>query len=525
VLIIACANVAGLLLARAMSRQQEMAVRMAIGASRWRLLRQLIAETAILFTFGGIAGVVVARVLTALVLPLLPSLPFPVMVPLTVDVRVIAFTAIVSFAAALVFGLTPALQTARADLVTALKRDAHGSATRSRLRGAFVVAQVAFSLLLIVVAGLFVRALAVAGSWQPGFDSGGVQLVTFDLSMGGYTDASGPRFWRELRERVRQLPDVQSATLARVLPGGFEGIGLGGVSAPDAAPDPRGDFQYSWNIVDVGYFETLRIPLIAGRDFTDGDVHGAPPVVIVGQAAARRFWPNESAVGKTVSLENGRQRTALRVVGVAGDVRSSSLVDGLAGSYVYLPLQQNYRSDMTGRMTIAIRSAHDAAIADSVRAAVASMDPRLAAVSSESLDDATALGRVPQRLFASFSGTLGAVGLLLAAIGVYGITAYAAARRRRELGIRIALGATRGSIVSLMLRQGAGLTVAGCAIGLTLAAGASQVLGVFLLGMPALHIPTFLGAGAVFLTVGLVACYLPAGRATTIDPLECLRQE
>src|SRR5207237_2941781 len=238
VLAVACANVAGLLLARATSRQHEMAVRMAIGAGRARLVRQLVTETAILFALGGGAGLVLARVMTAVVVRMLPSLPFPVTVPLTLDARVILFTTTLSLVASLLFGLAPALRTASADVVTALKDDSHSSPGRSRLRSAFVIAQIACSLVLVVTAGLFVQALQRAGSTDPGFDPRGVELVSPDLSMGRYDDATARRSWRGLILRLAQLPGVQSATLARVLPGGLEGIGVGGVTIPGA---PRPD--------------------------------------------------------------------------------------------------------------------------------------------------------------------------------------------------------------------------------------------------------------------------------------------
>jgi predicted permease len=525
VLAVACANVAGLLIARAASRQHEMAVRMAIGAGRARLVRQLITETMILFALGGGAGLLLARLMTPVLVPLLPSLPFPVMVPLTVDARVIAFTAVISLAAALLFGLAPALRTTKADVVTALKDDAQAPAGRLRLRTAFVIGQVAFSLVLVVTAGLFITALRRAGSTHPGFDPRGVELVSLDLSMGRYTDATGPRFWRELLQRVRQLPAVEAATIARVVPGGFEGIGLGGVTIPGVVPpDGALSFNYSWNIVEPGYFTTLRIPLVAGRDFTVDDTAASQPVAIVGEAAARQFWPDANALGKAFSFgAGGRGKTAV-VVGIVGDVRSSSLIDGLAGSFIYLPLQQHYESRMTSMMTIAARGVRDQRVAGDIRALVASMDPSLA-MSASTLEDSTALGLAPQRIAMSVSGTLGIIGLLLAAIGIYGVTAYTVARRSREIGIRIALGARRSDIMRLVLGQGLMLTTVGSGIGLLLAAGVSQLLVFFLFGVPPMHPPTFLTAALVFGGVGFFACYLPARRATTVDPLRALRRE
>ena len=525
VLAVACANVAGLLIARATSRQHEMAVRMAIGAGRARLVRQLLTETMILFALGAGAGLLLARLMTSVLVPLLPSLPFPVAVPLTIDARVIAFTAGISLAAALLFGLAPAFRATKADVVTALKDGTHAPAGRLRLRTAFVIGQVAFSLVLVVTAGLFITALKRAGSTNPGFDPHGVALVSVDLSMGRYTDATGPRFWREVLQRVRQLSAVQAATVARVLPGGFEGIGLGRVTIPgETRPDRAPAFTYSWNIVEPGYFATLRIPLVAGRDFSAADTAQSQPVVIVAEGAARQFWPGKDAIGRLMSYRaDGHDRTAV-VVGVVADVKSSSLVDGLSRPFVYLPLQQSYQSNMTATMTIAARGVPEPRVAADVRALVASMDAGLATVSS-TLDDSTALGLAPQRIAMSLSGTLGIVGLLLAAIGIYGVTGYTVARRSREIGIRIALGARRADIMGMVLRQGLMLTATGSAIGLVLAAGIGQVLVVFLFGVPPIHPPTFVTAVLVFAAVGFVACYLPARRATSIDPSSALRRE
>ena len=523
VLAVACANVAGILLARATARRREIAVRLAMGAGRGRVVRQLLTETVILFALGGAVGLILAQFLTSSAASVLPSLPFPIIVTLALDGRVLVFTAALSLAASLLFGLAPALQTTRVDVLHALKDDSRVRAERTKLRSAFVMAQVALSVILVVTAGLFVGALKNAGSTDPGFDPRGVELATLDVKMAGYTDSTSPRFWRELVERVRQLPEVKAATAGRVLPGGFEGIGLGDVRA--AGVVPRDDQPaVSWNIVEPGYFATLGIPILQGRDFSATDVAGAPPVAIVGESLARSFWPGENATGKLITCRPGDRDETLVVIGVARDVRASSLIDGLAGSFVYLPLQQ-HTSAMTANMTIAARSTHGQRITRQIRMVVAAMNPNLAIVREETLEDSMALGLVPQRVVASLSGSLGFVGLLLAAIGIYGVTAYTVGRRTREIGIRIAMGAQRADVIGMVLRQGMRLALAGSAIGLTLAAGVSQVLAGFLFGLPPMHPPTFIGAALLFVTVGLIACYLPARRAAAMDPLTALRHE
>jgi predicted permease len=526
VLIIACANVAGVLLARAAARRTEIAVRLAMGAGRARLIRQLLAETLMLFMLGGLAGVAMARVLTSVLVALLPSLPFPVNISLALDGRALVFTAGMVLVSALLSGLVPALQASKADVVSALKDDAQAPA-RLRLRHAFVIAQVAVSVLLVIVAGLFVRALQAAGSGNPGFDPHGVELASLDLSLAGYTSTTGRRFASDLADRVRALPDVQSASIALVLPGGFEtqrrSLTVPGVEAPNG----ERFFGVDWNAVEPRYFATLRIPIASGRDFTPADRVGAQAVAIVGEGTARQFWPGEDAVGKFVvqpTIGPGGQVTGtqpLQVVGVARDVKASTLIDGLSRSIVYVPLQQHYMPTLT----IVARTTRGQRIADEIRALVASMNPDLPIVSSQTLEDATALGLVPQRVVVSVAGGLGVVGALLAAIGIYGVTAYAVARRRREIGIRMALGARRVDVVRMILQRGIRLTVIGCAIGLLLAAGASQALVVFLFGVAPLDPAVFGGAAAVFAVIGLAACYLPARQATTVDPLVALRYE
>jgi predicted permease len=526
VLAIACANLAGVLLARAAARRTEIAVRLALGAGRARLVRQLLAETLMLFALGGGGGLLMARGLTSVLVSLLPALPFPVNVSLALDLRGVLFTTGLVLAAALLSGLAPALQASKADVVSALKDDAQ-SPSRLRLRHGFVIAQVAFSILLIVVAGLFVRALQAAGSGDPGFDPHGVELASLDLSLAGYTVTTGPLVAREIVDRVRALPDVQTASLALVLPGGFEtqrrALGVPGVTPPNG----QRFFGVDWNVVEPGYFATLRIPLAAGRDFTAADRDGTPLAAIVGEGTARRFWPGQDAVGKYVvqpTLGPRGQVTETRtllVVGVARDVKASSLIDGLSRSLVYVPLQQQYAAGVT----IVARTTRGQRIAEEIRSLAASINPDLPIVTSQTLEDAMALGLVPQRVVVSVSGGLGLVGALLAAIGIYGVTAYAVARRRREIGIRMALGAQRADVVRLILRQGMRLAISGSAIGLLLAAGASQALGAFLFGVPPLDPAIFGGAAALFACVGLTACYLPARRATTIDPLAALRSE
>jgi len=530
VLAVACANVAGIMLTRATARGREIALRAALGAARGRLVRQLLTETMVLFVFSGLVGIGLARALTALATRMLPPLATPIVVPLTVDWRVLLFAVSLSIGAAVVFGVLPALRGSKVDAGSSLKDGIRSSSARSRLRSAFVVGQIACSVLLVVLGASFVRVLRHAGAANPGFDARGVDIATLDVSVTGESKAGAPAFWRTIIDRVRQLPAVEAASLARVPPGGWEGIGLGGVAPADRTGSPE-MFPAGWNIVDSGYFTTLRIPLVEGRDFASSDAEGTPPVVILSETLTRRFWPGQSAIGKAVRLppagaSDGRvQQRLATVIGVAADIRSSSLIDGLAEPYVYLPLAQSQALDMTGQMSIVARRRGEASLAPMIATLVQDVDPRLVLARTESLADAIALGLTPQRLLATISSVLGLVALLLASMGIYGVTAYTVALRRREFAIRLALGAPRARVVQMVFREGTRLVAGGLAIGLALAVGVGQILSVLFYGLPATHVPTLVGTVALFLSIGALASVVPAGQAVRAGWRRALQQE
>jgi predicted permease len=526
VLAIACANVAGVLLARATMRRREIAVRLAIGAGRGQLIRQMLVESTLLFLIGGSGGLVLARLMTAGLLSLLPALPFPIDVTLALDGRAVVFTLTLSLVAAILSGLAPAFQASRAEVVGALKSDTHGGPERIWLRHAFVVSQVALSIVLVVGAGLFARALQRASEIDPGFDPHGVELATLDLSLGGYTADTGRVFARELIRRVRETPGVQSAALSAVMPLGDRGISLGGLAVPGVEPrNGRRFFDVDWNVITPGYFAAMKMALLTGRDFSDADREGTPSVVIVNETAARQWWPRQDALGKTLLQENGRPDApdavrTLTVVGVARDSKYRNLGED-PRPFVYVPIQQQYMS----RTVIAARSAHRQRLAGELRALVASMNPNLPIVQSLTFDAYSQLGLLPQRIAASVAGSLGLVGVLLAAIGIYGVTAYMVSSRTREIGIRMALGAERASVVRMVLRQGLTLTMIGAAIGLAVAAAASRLLGSLLFGIGATDPLTFIGSTLLFFVVGVAACYVPARRATAIGAMDALRYD
>jgi len=526
VLAIACANVAGVLLARATTRRREIAVRLAIGAGRGRLIRQMLVESTLLFLIGGSGGLVLARLMTGALLSLLPAVPLPIDVTVALDGRAVVFTLTLSLVAAILSGLAPACHAARGEVVGALKSDAQGGPERIWLRHAFVVSQVALSIVLVVGAGLFARALQRASEIDPGFDPHGVELATLDLSLGGYTADTGRVFARELIRRVRETPGVQAAALSAVMPLGDRGIGLGGLAVPGVElRNGRRFFDVDWNVITPGYFATMKMALSTGRDFSDADREGTPSVVIVNETAARQWWPRQDALGKTLLQENGRPDApdavrTLTVVGVARDSKYRNLGED-PRPFVYVPIQQQYMS----RTVIAARSAHGQRLAGELRALLASMNPNLPIVQSLTFDAYSQLGLLPQRIAASVAGSLGLVGVLLAAIGIYGVTAYMVSSRTREIGIRMALGAERASVVRMVLRQGLTLTMIGAAIGLAVAAAASRLLGSLLFGVGATDPLTFIGSTLLFLVVGAAACYVPARRATAIGAMDALRYD
>jgi predicted permease len=527
VLLIACANVAGVLLARATARRREIALRVAIGAARARLVRQLLTETGLLFILGGAAGLLLARGMTTLLVSLLPEFPVPVNLSVPLDGRVIGFSLGLSLVAALISGLAPALHGSKSDVVSALKDDAQGPSDRLRLRNAFVIAQVAFSLLLIVTAAVLARGVNSVTSIDRGYDVQGVDIATLDLSMAGHSSASARPFARELLIRVRALPGVETATLADRAPGPG-GMSLGGLTVPGVSP-PNGQqyFFANWTLVESGYFATLRIPVVRGRDFTADDRENTQAVAILGESAARRLWPGKDAVGQTVFVHGlglGGAKpspTPLSVVGVVRDVNLQAF-RGVPPLALYVPLYQRY----VPALTILARRRTEQSLVGDLRALVTGLNPNLPVMTAQTLESQqNGPVETQLRIAATIAGSVGFVGLVLAAIGIYGVTSYAVTCRTREIGIRLSLGANRATVLGMVLRRGMTLVGIGSGIGLLLGAGAGKVLSGGRFGVPPPDALMFVGAATLFAVVGLVACYIPARRAVRIGPIEALRYE
>ena len=522
VLVIACVNLAGMLLARAAARQREIAVRLAIGAARARLVRQMLTETTLLVAAGCLAGLLVGRWFIALLLALLPQLPLPLGIDVVIDWRVAVFAVGVSIVTCLLSGLAPALQASGIVLVPSLKADGAGAGPAPlRLRNGFLVGQIALSLLLVVCGALFVRALQQAGRMNPGFDQADVETVSFDFSLAGLRDAGAIAFVHDMESRLRALPNVGAVAAAVDLPLDGDRMSFGDVRAAGAPRDAApGGPPIDWNLVTPGFFSTLRIPLLQGRDFTDRDRAASEPVVIVNATLGRRLWGDGNPLGRKVSIETGlgsgsRQAT---VVGVAADAQFVAL--GENTPYLYAPLAQQYHP----RVSLVIRTTGTTVI-PAVRALVRQMNASLPVVEAMPLSDITAIGLVPQRIAAAVAGTLGVVGLLLAAMGIYGVTSYAAGRRTREIGIRMALGADRATVLRLVVRQGLLLTAIGVGLGILASAAGAQVLRSLLFGVSALDPIAFGGAAALFFLVALAASLVPAVRAARVDPMAALRAE
>lgn len=521
VLMIASMNVASMLLSRAAARRREMAMRMALGAARRRLVQQLLVETLLLFAVGGALGILIAVWGTRLLrqLPLPESIP-PLDLDFTPDWRVLAVTIGVSLLTGIVFGLSPAMQGARADVQSAMRSDTAGAGRRrSRLRDGLIVAQIAMSLLLLSSAGLFVRALGKGRAVDPGFAVDDVVVATVDVESAGYDDARARLFFRTLRERLALTPALTSVGLGRLLPlsmsnSGFD-IALASYAPPNGRPgDP---FGVSTNTVDAGYFAALRLPVLQGRAFTDRDDQHAPPVAIVNETFARRFVPQGGAIGQTFR----RDSLVVTIVGVARDSKFRSL-DESPEPFVYLPVEQQWRSAAT--FLLRHEGPAEAASAALLRE-MATLDPSLPPPRVSSLRESTAIVLLPQRVAAGVSGALGLVGLLLAAVGLYGLLSFSTTQRTREIGVRIALGASRGGIVRMVLGEGLRLVGAGMMGGFVLALVATRALRPFLFGLNPLDPVTFVAIGVILLGVAVIATVIPATRAAGIDPSWSMRED
>jgi predicted permease len=523
VLLIACANVANLLLARAAARRREIAVRLALGAGRRRLIRQLLTESLMLALFGGGAGLLLAGWGAGLLMAFKPPLPFPIELDLQADWRVFGFMFGVSLLTGIVFGLTPALASSRPDVVASLKDETGADVTggrTGRLRGSLVVTQVAVSLLLLICAGLFLRSLRNASSIDPGFDADNLLALSMDLQLQGYDETKGRNFTDRLLERARSLPGVVSASMTDELPLRGFGGSRRGVTIEGYTAQPGESTEIYSNLVAPGYFETLRIPLLQGRTFRQQDDASAPGVALVNEAFARRYWPGQQPLGKQIQMGDGRNGYTT-VIGVVKDGKYSSLSEE-ATPFIYFNMEQNF--ELSPTLVVRTQGAPLASLA-AVRAEVAALDKNLPIYDVKTMRQHLGLALLPARLAGGVLGVFGLVALALAAAGIYGVMAYSVSQRTREIGIRIALGANARDVLRLVARQGMTLVTVGMAIGLAAALALTQLLKSLLFGVSATDPLTFTVIALMLTFVALLACWIPARRATKVDPMVALRRQ
>jgi predicted permease len=524
VLLIACGNIANLLLARAGRRRREIAIRLALGARRMRLVRQLITESVLLSICGGVAGLFVAYwSLNALVAAKLP-LPFPIDDSLTIDPRVLAFTAALSILTGVLFGLVPALLASKPDVVPVLKNELVPSAAGRRgpralitFRHVLVMLQVAMSLTALVAAGLFLRDLLHAQQVNPGFETSGVLIAAINLGPEGYTPERAQVFYDQVTDKVAALPGVQGAALADNAPlaGGF----LRSVFPEGADTTTRDRILIQVSNVSPRYLETIGIPLVRGRDFTPADTPTSPKVVIVNQTMAEQFWKGKDPIGRRFKFFGDQDYST--VVGVAKNAKYNGVQEEPL-PFIYLPLKQNFAP----AATLHVRAAGDASrLAGAVRAAVRELDPTLTLFNVRTLEDQIQQSLQPQKMNVILLTTFGLLALLLAAIGLYGVASYAVAQRTREIGVRMALGAQPSSVLSLVLGNGMLLVVIGLAAGLVASYFVASALSALVVGISAHDPLTFTVTPIVLALIAFAATYVPARRATRIDPLLALRTE
>ena len=525
VLLVACFNVTNVLLVRATSRQREMAIRSALGAGRVRLVRQYLTESLLLALLGAGGGML----LTYWATRFLSSIPLGTDLPLALkflpDARVYTFALGAALITGLIVGVFPALRVARRDVSSTLHDGARGSSggrRRQFVRGSLVVAQVAGSLVLLIVAGLFVRSLGKAQNIYLGFNPANILDFALDVQQVGYQEAQGRAFYRELDSRLRALPGVVSVAQAFTVP-------MGVVSADDPVnveghPVESGQQppNVQYNMVTPTYFDTLRIPVHQGRTFNDSDDDKAPKVAIVNQTMAKKFWPDQDPIGKRFSTKSA-SGPFIEVVGVVQDGKYKGVVE-TPQPHFYLPLEQSYMP----LRTIHIRaSVPPESLATQVQAEISSLSPNLAVSEMQTFSQALQgiNGFLFFRLGAQLTGAMGLLGLVLAVVGVYSVASYAAVQRTQEIGIRMAIGATPQDILKMVLRQGLGVVIIGLVAGLLGAFAGTRLLADLFYGVKPGDPVTFAVVGALLLAVDLLACWIPARRATRVSPVTALRFE
>lgn len=515
-LLIACVNVANLFLARARDRWREMAVRLSLGARRAVIIRQLLTESLLFAVVSGGVGLLIAW----WCMGMLNRIQLPFDATISADLRlsmpVLAFTIVATIITGVLFGLAPALQATRPALIPALKGEAPAGDSRSRASRVLVVAQMALSLVLLVSAGLFLRNLQAATNVDKGFAGGNVLLAELEPSLQGYDQARAQQFFTAIEQRLAQSPGVEAVSWARHLPLGLSnsqsGVQIAGYTPSDDEP-----MSIDYTAVTPSYFEAMGIPIVQGRAFTIQDDTTAQPAIIINERFAERFWPGQEAIGKTVRTR-GVDRV---VVGVVPTGKYSSLGES-PKAYMYFPHAQAW----AGSMVLQVRTKGDpVSLVPILRSEVAALDPNLPVANVQTLNNYLGLALMPARLAGGSLAVFGLLGLVLASVGIYGVMSYTVAQRTREIGIRMAIGAARGEVVRLVMRQGLTMVAVGGGVGLALAFGAAQLIRGMLYGGNALDPLTFVVVPLVLTGVAALAIWVPARRAAAVDPVLAIRTD
>ena len=523
VLIIACANVANLLLSKAVGRRREIAVRLSLGASRARLMRQLLTESLLLAFTAGCLGVAMAYWTMDLIMAFAPPVDIPLDLGLRMDLTTLLFAVGISAITGVLFGLAPALQASTPQTINALKeegRSGSGGRATGRLRNALVVAQVAVCLVLLVGATLFLRSFIAAQSISPGFDADRLVTASMDMFPSGYTGARHREFQRRAVESVRALPGVQSAAFGSRIPLGFGGNNSTLLSIDGYVARENEEVVVNYVTVGPAYFATLGIPVRAGREFTDADTAEAPWTIVINEAMARRYWPDGNALGKIVRFS----KTPAEVVGIVADAKYNAINER--------PVPQLFFSiirNQSSTLRLFVRTGGDPSpLVAEVRNAIRAIDPNLPIYDARTITEHMQGAVFAQRMAADLLGAMGVLALLLAAIGLYGVMAYAVSQRTQEMGIRLALGASPTALLSMVVGQGMKLTSVGLVIGLVLALGAFGSIGAvrtLLPGISPLDPITFVAVPLLLAGIALFATWIPARRAGNVDPVVALRVE
>jgi predicted permease len=515
-LLVACVNVANLFLARASDRSREMAIRLSLGASRGQLVRQLLTESLVFSVLAGAAGLVLAWWTIGLANQIRLPLDFVFDFDLRLSTPVLVFTLALSLITGVLFGLAPALRSTRPALVPALKGAAASGGPRSRTSRTLVVVQMALSIVLLASAGLFLRNIRSAVSIDKGFNSENLLLGVVDAGLQGYTRAQTEQLYQQLTERLRAMPNVKAVGLGNIVPLGLSDQQRG-IIIPGYTPSTNESLDFDYNIVSPGYFEAMGIPIVAGRAILAQDDSAAQGAVVVNQQLARRFFGAASPIGRTI--RSGRRDYS--IVGVVPDGKYRTLGED-PRPYLYFPQAQMWESSMI----VHVRTTGDpAALAPALRAEVAALDPDLPVSDLRTMNNHLGIALMPARIAGAVLGVFGGLGLLLAAVGMYGVMSYSVAQRRREIGIRVAVGAARSQVLSLVMRQGLRLVGLGTVFGLAGAIIGWRVIRGMLYGAGTFDAATFVGVPVVLIVVAAFAIWFPARRAAAVDPMVALQSE